>query len=325
MSDNILWKTLRKKGWLETLLKNKESARRALERSLLLAQKVDSERAKVAEIASLYGLARLHQASDEYDEAIEECQKALEIVKSETSPNPVIRTRILSLKSQLLLMKIEKNLDKTSEKQAVDRDSDFSEEPLTGNVSESVEQRSVAVPPLQAEKASADQLSARTLEGEAIKQSLSPPKQLKARLDGSSKLRARVEKMLEGYGTSGIFLSKVAVFAPVIEKVLTGGSAQAYGLKKGDILISIDGRQAKRMNMTQLHNALTGRRGESRTLVVQRRGRKLSFVVPLWSVYEMHDRISEYVEYYWFLLYNKLITPKQFQRLSGPLEPLLKK
>ncbi|HMP50587.1 MAG TPA: PDZ domain-containing protein, partial [Candidatus Melainabacteria bacterium] len=126
------------------------------------------------------------------------------------------------------------------------------------------------------------------------------------------------------YGTMGLSLKKdLPGFPWYVKYVLDGGAAQRYGAKEGDILNTIDGHPIVTTPIATIYHMLCGRRGEVRTLGINRGGKDMFLRIQLISVYDIGTQSSEYIEYYWFLLYNGYITNEQYAKLAKPWERYL--
>ena len=124
-----------------------------------------------------------------------------------------------------------------------------------------------------------------------------------------------VLRAIRNHGTTGILL--VAYFnGPwIIHTVLKGTPAEKYGLRAGDVIESINGEPIRGMSIERVYFRITGRRGQPKSFRIKRRGKHLKINLPLWSIYDIKYRRSQYIEYYWYLLYNKVITNSQYKRL----------
>ena len=95
----------------------------------------------------------------------------------------------------------------------------------------------------------------------------------------------------------GLYLTveddKIVVLAPV-----ENGAAERAGIKSGDILVSIDGKEAKGMDLERATELLIGDEESYTTIVVNRRGRNLPFRVQRETItmeavyYEIRDGIG---------------------------------
>mgnify|MGYP001171865018 CR=1 FL=1 len=140
---------------------------------------------------------------------------------------------------------------------------------------------------------------------------------------GTKKVKNKLVQRLLEYGTMGLSLQKdLPGFPWYVKNVLDGGAAQRYGAQKGDILNTIDGHPIVSTPIATIYHMLCGRRGEVRTLGINRSGKDMYLRVQLISVYDIGNRPSEYIEYYWFLLYNGYITNQQYAKLAKPYERL---
>ncbi|MGE0262542.1 MAG: tetratricopeptide repeat protein [Candidatus Obscuribacterales bacterium] len=305
----------RKLGLLYSTMKDYDRAVKALNQSIDESMKGDSIEAKTDLVAARYVLARTFQASGDANQALEQCQLALDLARSDLSSAPLLIARIKALKTELVLSHIEDKLDKPSEKP--ESQAEFTmKTPLTGEVSSMAAEtvRTAGSPLLASEIPSLDRNAEPPLKAETESNVV---------LDGTKKARLTLAQKVTEYGSMGLGLT-ASIGAPwMVNHVLNGGSAQAAGVRKWDILLSVDGHPITGVNIKTVHFMLTGRKGEIRNLEIMRERNKLMIQVPLWNVYEMRDPATEHIEYYWFLLYNDYITGQEYAKLAAPYEKYL--
>lgn len=305
----------RKLGLLYSSMKDYDRAVEALNQSIDESMKVDSIEAKTDLVAARYVLARTYQARGDADQAIEQCQLALDLARSDLASAPLLIARIKALKTELVLSHIEDKLDKPSEKP--ESQAEFAmKTPLTGEVSS-----------MAAETVRTQGSALLASEIPSLDRNAEPPMKAETEsnvvLDGTKKARLTLAQKVTEYGSMGLGLT-ASIGAPwMVNHVLNGGSAQASGVRKWDILLSVDGHPITGVNIKTVHFMLTGRKGEIRNLEVMRERNKLMIQVPLWNVYEMRDPATEHIEYYWFLLYNDYITGQEYAKLAAPYEKYL--
>lgn len=263
-------------------------------------------------ILSKFGLAKMYSVTGNQELAWVNIEEAISLANDNLTASDPVVPRLTALKSELILNKAQISIEppKTQKKE----ESKPSNATLVAEISMSAPSAIPQAPgvfqKLQPEKG-------------VLEVSQNAKAQENALAGGVSSARKELAVRLMQYGTIGLLLSKNIGGPWVVQNTLNGGAAQYYGVQKGDILAAIDGQDISQQNITSLHFMLTGRRGQIKHLELIRPGHKLELQIPLWSVYDMHDRNSEYIEYYWFLLYNNLITPEQYQRLAKPFEPYI--
>lgn len=318
--ESSLRTAYRKLGLLYSTMKDYDRAVKALEQSIDQSTKDistqgDSIQAKTDLVAARYVLARTYQASGAFDRALEQCQLALDLAQSDLSSAPLLIARIKALKTELVLSHIENKLDKPSEKP--ESQAEFAmRTPLTGSVSTMAagSARTTGSPLLVSEIPSLDRNAEPPLKSGTENNVV---------LDGTKKARLTLAQKVTEYGSMGLGLT-ASIGAPwMVNHVLNGGSAQAAGVRKWDILLAVDGHPITGVDIKTVHFMLTGRKGEIRNLEVMRERNKLVIQVPLWNVYEMRDPATEHIEYYWFLLYNNYITGQEYAKLAAPYEKYL--
>ncbi len=275
-----------------------------------IAEATDLKDAKVmrTSILSKFGLAKMYSMTGNAELAWVNIEEAIALANDNLSPNDPAVSRLTALKSELIFSKAKINIDTPKAES----------KPPTSTLVAEISMSAPAVIPqapgafqkLQPEKG-------------VLVASQTAKAQDHALSGGVSSARKQLAVRLMQYGTIGLLLSKNIGGPWIVQNTLNGGAAQYYGVQKGDILASIDGQDISQQNITTIHFMLTGRRGQIKHLELVRPGHKLELQIPLWSVYDMRDRNSEYIEYYWFLLYNNLITPEQYSRLAKPFEPYI--
>ena len=108
---------------------------------------------------------------------------------------------------------------------------------------------------------------------------------------GTKKVKNKLVQRLLEYGTMGLSLQKdLPGFPWYVKNVLDGGAAQRYGAQKGDILNTIDGHPIVSTPIATIYHMLCGRRGEVRTLGINRSGKDMYLRVQLISVYDIGNR-----------------------------------
>ncbi len=248
-------------------------------------------------ILSKFGLSKMYSLVDNQELAWINCEEAISLSKENIPSDDPIVSRLTALKSELIFTRDQVPIDPTPEK-------------------------SDGFKPSVALVAEINMTAPATIPEAPAKTPLSGKVQ-DTRLNAAAMARKELALRLMQHGTTGLLLVKNIGGPWTVEYPLRGGSARYYGVQKGDVLASIDGQDISTQNITSIYFMLTGKRGEMKHLELIRPGHKLELQIPLWSVYDMHDPSSEYIEYYWFLLYNGLITPEQYQRLAKPVEPYL--
>lgn len=137
-------------------------------------------------------------------------------------------------------------------------------------------------------------------------------------MSAMEKRRLLVLRGVRNHGTTGILLVSYLGGGWTIHTVLKGTAAARYGLRSGDIIDAVDGESIRGMSIERVYFRITGRRGQQKIFNIRRLGRPMRIKIPLWSVYDIRDRRSQYIEYYWYLLYHKAITLGQYHRLVRP-------
>lgn len=260
-----------------------------------VAEANDLKDAKVmrTSILSKFGLAKMYSMTGKPDLAWVNLEEAIALATDNLAPTDPVVARLTALKSELIFSKAQINIDPP--KPTNEQGSKPADATLVAEISMSAPSVIPIAPgvfqKLQPEKG-------------VFEVSQNAKAQDKALVGGVSSARKALAVRLMQYGTIGLLLSKNIGGPWIVQNTLNGGAAQYYGVQKGDILSAIDGQDISQQNITSLHFMLTGRRGQIKHLELQRPGHKLELQIPLWSVYDMHDRNSEYIEYYWFLLYN---------------------
>ncbi|MCA9805006.1 MAG: PDZ domain-containing protein [Cyanobacteria bacterium HKST-UBA02] len=188
------------------------------------------------------------------------------------------------------------------------------DQPLQGFID--VSSKSGPTPALQAIVPSLDQMK-KVLEGKVSDSGKVELEQGVAQSD-EEKQRSLIAEAFLKHGTLGVLV--VATFTGTLEvyQVLRGSPAQYAGLKPGDKIVEVNGRRISAADMKNIYHILTGYRGQSKTLKVQRGINQKTLVVPLWGIYDFRDRRSQYIEYYWYLLYHNLIGPREYERAVKP-------
>ncbi len=281
-----------------------------------ISEATDLKNAKVmrTNILSKFGLAKMYNLTGNAELAWINIEEAISLANDNLSPSDPVVASLTALKSELILSKAQINIDPPKTSNPSDQDSKPAHSTLVAEISMTaptvIPQAPGAFQKLQLEKG-------------VIATSQTAAAQNNKLSGGVTSARKELAIRLMQYGTVGLLLSKNIGGPWIVQNTLNGGAAQYYGVQKGDILASIDGQDISQQSITSIHFMLTGRRGQIKHLELVRPGHKLELQIPLWSVYDMHDRNSEYIEYYWFLLYNNLITPEQYQRLAKPFEPYI--
>lgn len=188
------------------------------------------------------------------------------------------------------------------------------DQPLQGFID--VSSKSGPTPALQAIVPSLDQMK-KVLEGKVSDTGKVELEQGAAQSD-EEKQRSLIAEAFLKHGTLGVLV--VATFTGTLEvyQVLRGSPAQYAGLRPGDKIVEVNGRRISGADIKNIYHILTGYRGQSKTLRVQRGIDQRTMVVPLWGIYDFRDRRSQYIEYYWYLLYHNLIGPKDYEKAVKP-------
>lgn len=134
----------------------------------------------------------------------------------------------------------------------------------------------------------------------------------------TEKHRLLVLRGVRYHGTTGILLIAYVMGPWMVHTVLKGTPAARYGLKAGDVIEKVDGEPIRGMPIDRVFFRITGKRGQMKVFDIRRNGVALQIKLPLWSIYDIKDRRSQYIEYYWYLLYHKAITLNQYHRLVKP-------
>ena len=134
----------------------------------------------------------------------------------------------------------------------------------------------------------------------------------------AEKHRLLVLRGVRYHGTTGILLIAYVMGPWTVHTVLKGTPAARYGLKAGDVIEKVDGESIRGMPIDRVFFRITGKRGQMKVFDIRRNGIALQIKLPLWSIYDIKDRRSQYIEYYWYLLYHKAITLNQYHRLVKP-------
>ncbi len=281
-----------------------------------ISEATDLKNAKVmrTNILSKFGLAKMYSLTGNTELAWVNIEEAITLANDNLAPSDPVVASLTALKSELILNKAQINIDPPKTANIGEQDS----KPATSTLVAEISMTAPAVIPqapgvfqkLQLEKGVLETSQTATAQNNKLS-------------GGITSARKALAVRLMQYGTVGLLLSKNIGGPWIVQNTLNGGAAQYYGVQRGDILASIDGQDISQQSITSIHFMLTGRRGQIKHLELVRPGHKLELQIPLWSVYDMHDRNSEYIEYYWFLLYNNLITPEQYQRLAKPFEPYI--
>ena len=316
----LIARCYRKQGVAYSLLQDHQSAVESFKKAL---SAIDSESGKDLQkekIYTRYSLARALESAGKYEKALDEATAALASARVELKDNPDIIRRLIALRTELYLSHITDKLEPETPQEKTDNPEQFSadsaspEKPLVGGVSE---QDYFKAPGLMSEVPSLDGAKKQP-------QPLSAGTEKTRLTTGTKKVKNKlVQKLLE-YGTMGLSLKKdLPGFPWYVKYVLDGGAAQRYGAKDGDILNTIDGHPIVTTPIATIYHMLCGRRGEVRTLGINRGGKDMFLRVQLISVYDIGTQSSEYIEYYWFLLYNGYITNEQYAKLAKPWERYL--
>lgn len=132
--------------------------------------------------------------------------------------------------------------------------------------------------------------------------------------------RSLIAEAFLNHGTLGLLL--ITSFTGTLEvyRVLKGSPAEFAGIKPGDKIIQIGTSRITGTNIDikSVYHMLTGYRGQYRTLKIARGIHTKTIHVPLWGIYDFRDRRSQYIEYYWYLLYHNLIGPKEYEKKVAP-------
>lgn len=281
-----------------------------------ITEATDLKDAKVMRtiVLSKFGLAKMYSQTGNAELALVNIEEAITVANDNLSPSDPMIARLTALKSELILSKAQINIDPPKTTNSANQDSEPANATLIAEISMSapvvIPQAPGVFQKLQIEKGVMETSQAATAQNKKLS-------------SGVSSEKKELAVRLMQHGTMGLFLRKNIGGPWTVQNPLNGGAARYYGVQRGDILASIDGQDISQENITSIYFMLTGRRGQIKRLELIRPGHKLELQIPLWSVYDMHDRNSEYIEYYWFLLYHNLITPEQYQRLAKPFEPYI--
>lgn len=144
--------------------------------------------------------------------------------------------------------------------------------------------------------------------------------QLKAQqaLTEAEKNKKLIGEAIAKHGSCGLFLVTYMNGPWTVERTLKGSSGEAAGLKPGDTIISIDGKYTTGMKIREVYFISTGYRGQYRSFVINRDGVIKTISVPLWGILDMKDRRTQYIEYYWYLLYHNLMSVQAYNRAVAP-------
>ncbi|MBI1269918.1 hypothetical protein GC174_05755 [bacterium] len=320
-AKQMIARCYRKQGVAYSLLQNHERAVISFNKALSAIASESGNTAVKEKIYTQYSLARAYESAGEYEKALDEANDALAGARIELSKDdPNFVRRLIALRTELYLSHIANKLEPEMAQEKNDTPEQFSAEPvssgkpLVGGVSE---QDYFKAPALMSEVPSLDgqKKQPQALDASANKTSLS---------SGTKKVKNKLVQKLMEYGTMGLSLKKdLPGFPWYVKYVLDGGAAQRYGAKDGDILNTIDGHPIATTPIATIYHMLCGRRGEVRTLGINRGGKDMFLRVQLISVYDIGTQSSEYIEYYWFLLYNGYITNEQYAKLAKPWERYL--
>src|SRR5262249_11919768 len=124
------------------------------------------------------------------------------------------------------------------------------------------------------------------------------------------------------FGTPGLLLFSRGNGFWTVLKPLHGGAAEAAGIRKGDRIWAVDGRPVADvgLNMQVAYFRITGQRGQIKYFKIQRGETYMNIPVRLFHINEVRDQTSQYVEYYWYLLYNHLVSIPEYCRLMKRLK-----
>lgn len=137
-------------------------------------------------------------------------------------------------------------------------------------------------------------------------------------MSDKEKNRLLVLRGVRYHGTTGILLIAYFMGPWMVHTVLKGTPAARYGLRAGDVIDKVDGESIRGMPIDRVFFRITGKRGQMKVFDIRRNGVAMQIKLPLWSIYDIKDRRSQYIEYYWYLLYHKAITLNQYHRLVKP-------
>lgn len=137
-------------------------------------------------------------------------------------------------------------------------------------------------------------------------------------MSDKEKNRLLVLRGVRYHGTTGILLIAYFMGPWMVHTVLKGTPAARYGLRAGDVIEKVDGESIRGMPIDRVFFRITGKRGQMKVFDIRRNGVAMQIKLPLWSIYDIKDRRSQYIEYYWYLLYHKAITLNQYHRLVKP-------
>lgn len=137
-------------------------------------------------------------------------------------------------------------------------------------------------------------------------------------LTEAEKNRKLMGEAIAKHGSCGLLLVSYMLGPWTVERTLRGSSGEAAGLKPGDTIISIDGRYITGMKIRDVYFIATGFRGQYRSFVINRDGVVKTISVPLWGILDMKDRRTQYIEYYWYLLYHNLMSVQAYNRAVAP-------
>lgn len=137
-------------------------------------------------------------------------------------------------------------------------------------------------------------------------------------LTDAEKNRQLIGEAIAKFGSPGLFMVSYMNGPWTIQNTLKSSSGERSGLKPGDTIISIDGRYITGMKIRDVYFAATGYRGQYRQFVINRDGFIKTISVPLWGINDMKDRRTQYIEYYWYLLYHNLISVSAYNRAVEP-------
>ena len=310
----------RKIGVAYTLKEQYAEAVDSFQKAIALVKEREGQDFASETVFALYSLARTYETKGDFDKALNAAESALAIAREKMGDSPSILRRLVALKTEIYFSHVSSKLDedKTPESSEVKQTDDDNKElttakPLVGGVMRS---DYFKAPALISEVPS--------LDGMKKRKSLHAKAETTSLKGGTKKVKNKLVQRLLEYGTMGLSLQKdLPGFPWYVKNVLDGGAAQRYGAQKGDILNTIDGHPIVSTPIATIYHMLCGRRGEVRTLGINRSGKDMYLRVQLISVYDIGNRPSEYIEYYWFLLYNGYITNQQYAKLAKPYERFL--
>ncbi|GAB4291910.1 MAG: hypothetical protein Kow0090_05570 [Myxococcota bacterium] len=90
----------------------------------------------------------------------------------------------------------------------------------------------------------------------------------------------KVEEFPESYSGIGVELEIKGDF-PVVKKVFSGGPAESVGLKKGDIVLAIDGVSVKKLSLGDVVMMIRGPTGSQIVLAITGKGRPEKLLLPI--------------------------------------------